>query len=122
MPKIFNRVTDIQTERLALYKEFQQRVAAGAQGLSEIEREREAALADLGRVLLKQRDRVVIAPDVLQSLIGADARVEQAALAVETHTRALTAYDRARVSDGEWILGAALLLVLSAIALAIWLV
>lgn len=122
LAELARRVREVETERRALDREFKQRLAQGTQGFSEVERRRQDALADAGRALLKQRDSVSLGPDVLQGLIEADARVAKAALAVETHARAVTAYDRARVSDGDWILGAAVLVVVLAVSLVIWLV
>ncbi|HEY6560889.1 MAG TPA: hypothetical protein VI072_26620 [Polyangiaceae bacterium] len=115
------RVREVETERRALDREFKQRLAQGTQGFSEVERRRQAALADVGRALLKHRDGMSIGPDMLHGLVEADARVAKAALTVETHSRAVTAYDRARVSDGDWILGAAVLVVVLAVLLLIWL-
>lgn len=121
LAELARRVRAVEAERRALDREFQARLAEGTQGFSEVERRRQAELADAGRALLKRRDRVIITPDARSSLLEADSRVAAAARSVETHTRALTVYDRARVSDGDWILGAAVLVVGAAVALLVWL-
>ncbi len=121
LAELARRVREVEAERRALDGEFRERLAQGTQGYSEDERRRQAALADVGRALLKAREPLAIAPDVLHGLVQADARVAGAALAVETHTRAVSAYDRARVSDGDWILGAAVLVVVLLVVLLIWL-
>jgi chromosome segregation ATPase len=121
LAELARRVREVEMERRALDREFKQRLAQGTQGFSEVERRRQAALADVGRALLKHRDSLSLGSDMLHGLIEADARVAKAALTVETHSRAVTAYDRARVSDGDWILGAAVLVVVLVVVLLIWL-
>ena len=71
-----------------------------AAGVSEAEKQRRDAMAEVARAVLAARGSVAVPEATIAALRQHDATVEAAAVRLETHLRALDSYDRERVKQG----------------------
>jgi hypothetical protein len=92
----------------ALEKQLSQRAA----GVSEAEKQRRDAMAEVARAVLAARGSIDVPEATLDALRRHDKSVEALAVRLETHLRALDSYDRERVKHG-------VILVLSAAAVVL---
>jgi hypothetical protein len=94
-----------------------QELTVRAAGVSEAEKQRRDALAEVARGVLLARGSVPVAGDTLEALRHHDKVAEAHAIRLETHLRALSSYDRERVKLGVIVVLSALGVVLLSILL-----
>lgn len=96
---------------------LEQQLSVRAAGVSDAEKQRRDALADVARAVLGARDSLAVPEATRQALLAHDARVEAQAVRLETHVRALDSQDHQRVRQGVILALSALGVVVLAIAL-----
>lgn len=108
-------VAKLREERRALEKTASRQLDLRSAGAGQAERERLAAYAEVGRELLSTPGAVPLA----ESNAATDAQriVDERILAIEKHTRALTAYDAEGARRGNVVLVVALALVIALFAM-----
>lgn len=90
----------IEQQRLAVVRKYEKRIDVQSKGLHEIEHERVAVLAEIGRTLLAERV-IEIAPELLARVADADRTVGELSRKAALRLRALDSYDRAAVKQGQ---------------------
>jgi hypothetical protein len=90
---------------------------APRRGRSESKKQQRDALAEVARAVLSARGSIAVSEPMLDALRRHDKSVEAAALRLETHLRALDAYDRERVKQGVVVVLSALGIVVLSILL-----
>jgi chromosome segregation ATPase len=111
------RTHQVQRQRASAGGGMEQQLSARAAGVTDAERQRREALADVARALLDARGSVAVPEATVQSLVALDARVEAQAVRLETHLRALDSQDHERVRQGVILALSGLGVVVLAIAL-----
>jgi hypothetical protein len=96
---------------------LQQQLSVRVAGVSDAEKQRRDAWAEVARAVLVSRGAVPVPEQVLEGLRAHDRRIEAHALRLETHLRALDSQDPLRVRQGVLLALSALGLVVLAIAL-----
>ena len=102
----------VQRQKSEASSSLAQQLSARAAGVSEAEKQRVQALAEVARAVLGARGSLAVPEPTLHALRQHDARVEAQAVRLETHLRALDSHDRARVRQG-------IILTLSAIGIVV---
>jgi len=106
----------IEQHQAALAQRYQKRFDAENKGLTEAETQRIAALAEIGRAVLESRSKLPIPREALKAIADADRAVVEHTRKAAALLRALDAYDRDAVKQGQSIAvvlaGAALLSIL----------
>lgn len=92
-------------------------LSARAAGVSEAEQQRRDAMAEVARAVLAARGSISVPEAALVALREHDRRVDERAVRLETHLRALDSYDHERARQGVILALSALGLVVLAIAL-----
>lgn len=90
----------LERQRASAGSSLEKQLSVRAASVSEAEKQRRDALADVARAVLAARGAVKVPEPRLQALREHDQSVEAAAVRLETHVRALDAYDRERVKQG----------------------
>jgi hypothetical protein len=98
--RIQGQIRQLARQKASAGSALEQQRTARAQSVSEAEKQRRDAMAGVARAVLAARSAVVVPEPRLQALRDHDKNVEAAAIRLETHVRALDAYDRARVKQG----------------------
>lgn len=105
------RIAEVRKKRKALEEVYQRQMAVRSEGLSEVEKERRAAMADIARRLLAH-SRAPIDEGARAAVLSADEARKKANVELEKHVRALDAYDKKRLKEGIAIVGGAFALFL----------
>jgi chromosome segregation ATPase len=105
--RVQNQVRQVERQKGSAGSSLEKQLTARAAGVSEAERHRRNALADVARAVLVTQGAVAVPEPRLLELRGHDQTVDALATRLETHVRALDSHDRERVKQG-------LILVLSA--------
>lgn len=107
----------LQRQKASASGGLEQQLSARAAGVTEAEKQRRDALADVARAVLGARGSLPVPQATLQALLAHDARVEAQAARLETHVRALDSQDHERVRQGVILALSGLGVVVLAIAL-----
>jgi hypothetical protein len=111
------RIQQLERQKAGAGSALAKQLSLQAAGVDEAERGRRDALADVARAVLATRGVGKVPEAVRVALLGHDQAVEAAAIGLETHVRALDAYDRERVKQGVVLVLSALGVVLLSILL-----
>jgi len=95
-----SQVQKVERQKASAGSSLEKQLSVRAAGVTEAEKQRRDAMADVARAVLAGRGAIQVPPPLLQALRGHDQSVETAAVRLETHVRALDAYDRERVRQG----------------------
>lgn len=93
-------IQKVERQKASAGSSLEKQLSVRAAGVSEAEKQRRDAMADVARAVLAGRGAVKVPEPLLQSLREHDQSVETLAVRLETHVRALDAYDRQRVRQG----------------------
>jgi hypothetical protein len=96
----------IEAQRRLLDQRFQTQLEEGALGFSEVERQRQGALADAARALLARQSLDYSTLEERRAFVQADSAVADAAARVESHLLALDNYAVRVARRGELMLAA----------------
>lgn len=119
--RIARRLAEADRVRKALDEEFQKQIGVRTEGVSESERQRAEALAEVMRRLLASHGRFVEIPrDVLDAIQRGDDTVAQKALELEKLVRAIDSYDQNAYQRGLVVMGTALALLIGVIVVALF--
>ncbi|HXK16530.1 MAG TPA: hypothetical protein VNG33_01905 [Polyangiaceae bacterium] len=110
--RLQTQIRQLERQKATALGSLEQQLSARAAGVSEAEKQRRDALAEVARAVLASRGSVAVPQPTLDAIRQHDKRVEAAALRLETNLRALDSHDRERVKLG-------VILVLSAAALVL---
>jgi len=117
--QIGRRVAEGARVRRALDDEFQRKIGARSEGLSESERQRADALAEVMRRLLALRGRLVEIPkDLVDRIAKADEAVTKRAWDLEKLLRGIDSYDRDAYQRGIVVMGVVVAAIVSVLAWA----
>jgi DNA repair exonuclease SbcCD ATPase subunit len=117
--QIGRRVAEGARVRRALDDEFQRKIGARTEGVSESERQRADALAEVMRRLLALRGRLVEIPKHLVDRIAkADEAVTKSAWDLEKLLRGIDSYDRDAYQRGIVVMGVVVAAIVSVLAWA----
>jgi len=111
------RIQQLERQKAGAGSSLAKQLSLQAAGVDEAERQRRDALADVARAVLATRGVGKVPEAMRVALLGHDQAVETAAIALETHVRALDSYDRERVKQGVVLVLSALGVVLLSILL-----
>lgn len=98
--KIQGQARQLERQKASAGSTLEKQLSVRAQGVTEAEKQRRDALAEVARAVLSSRGAVPVAQPLLESLREHDKRVDAAAIRLETHLRALDSYERERVQQG----------------------
>jgi hypothetical protein len=112
-----DQLAQLGRHKAAAGSSLEKQLTVRAAGVSEAEQQRLQALAEVARAVLGARGAVDVPEPALAALREHDRRVDEAALRLETHLRALDGYDRERARQGLVVVLCALGVVVLAIAL-----
>jgi hypothetical protein len=107
----------LERQKLSAGSSLEEQLTVRAASVSEAEKQQRDALADVARAVLAARGAVHVPEARLRSLREHDQSVETLAVRLETHVRALDAYDRERVKQGVILVLSALGVVLLSLLL-----
>lgn len=93
-------IQKLERQKSAAGRALEKQLSARAAGVSEAEKQRRDALADVARAVLAARGALAVPEPLLQALREHDRAVEALAVRLEVHARALDSYDRERVKQG----------------------
>lgn len=110
------RITDLRKGRKALEESYRRQMSVRSEGLSEVEKERRAAMVEVARRLLSY-SRIPVDEGARAAVGSADEAIGRGEAQLEKHLRALDAYDKRRLKEGLAIAGAGLALLLVVLAL-----
>lgn len=94
------QIQKIERQKSSANSSLEKQLSVRAAGVSEAEKQRRDAMADVARAVLAGRGQVKVPEPLLQALREHDQSVETRAVRLETHVRALEAYDHERVKQG----------------------
>ncbi len=97
----------IQDGQKALARQFQGQLSAANAGFSDAQRELTAALAEVGRGLVAQRDSLSLDPATLSAIGTGETNLRRLTESNALHLSALDAYDRDTVKKGYLVVAAA---------------
>jgi chromosome segregation ATPase len=98
--RIQNQRRQLERQKASAGSALEKQRTVRAQSVSEAEKQRRDAMADVARAVLAARGAVAVPEPRLQALRDHDKNVEAAAIRLETYVRALDSYDRGRVKQG----------------------
>ena len=98
--RIQGQLRQVERQKAGASSTLEKQLSVRVQSVSEAEKQRRDALADVARAVLSARGAVAVPEPLMQALRGHDKSVEALAVRLETHVRALDSYDRARVKQG----------------------
>ena len=98
--KLQGQIQKLERQKSSASTTLEKQLSVRAQSVSEAEKQRRDALAEVARAVLSSRGAVPVPQPLLESLREHDKRVDAAAIRLETHLRALDSYDRDRVQQG----------------------
>ena len=110
--RIQGQLRQVERQKAGASSTLEKQLSVRVQSVSEAEKQRRDALADVARAVLSARGAVAVPEPLMQALRGHDKSVEALAVRLETHVRALDSYDRERVKQG-------IILVLSALGVVV---
>jgi hypothetical protein len=112
--KLEGQVRQLERQKASAGSSLEKQLSVRAQSVTEAEKQRRDALAEVARAVLSSRGVVPVPAPLLESLREHDKRVDAAAIRLETHLRALDSYTRERVQQGViFVLSASGIVVLS---------
>ncbi|HEY6079177.1 MAG TPA: hypothetical protein VIW29_10255, partial [Polyangiaceae bacterium] len=114
---IESQLAQLARQKTAAGATLEKQLSARAAGVSEAEQQRREALAEVARAVLAARGTISVPEATLVALREHDRRVDERAVRLETHLRALDSYDRERARQGVIYALSALGLVVLAIVL-----
>jgi len=94
------QIRQVERQKASAGSSLEKQLSVRAQSVSEAEKQRRDALADVARAVLAARGAVAVPEPRLHAVRSHDKSVEAAAMRLETHVRALDSYDRERVKQG----------------------
>lgn len=94
------QIQKLERQKQSAGTSLEKQLSVRAASVSEAETQRRDAWADVARAVLATRGAIKVPAPLLQTLREHDLHVEAAAIRLETHVRALDAYDRERVKQG----------------------
>ena len=98
--KLQGQVRQLERQKASASGNLEKQLSVRAQGVTDAEKQRRDALAEVARAVLSSRGVVPVPAPLLQSLREHDKLVDAAAIRLETHLRALDSYERERVQQG----------------------
>jgi hypothetical protein len=98
--RIQGQIRQVERQKANARSSLEKQLSVRAQSVSEAEKQRREAMANVARAVLAARGAVAVPEPRLQALREHDKSVEAAAIRLETHVRALDSYDRRRVKQG----------------------
>jgi chromosome segregation ATPase len=98
--KLEGQVRQLERQKASAGSGLEKQLSVRAQSVTEAEKQRRDALAEVARAVLSSRGVVPVPAPLLESLREHDKRVDAAAIRLETHLRALDSYARERVQQG----------------------
>jgi hypothetical protein len=98
--RIQGQIRQVDRQKGSAGSSLEKQLSVRAQSVSEAEKQRRDAMADVARAVLAARGAVAVPEPHMQALRGHDKTIEALAIRLETHVRALDAYDRERVKQG----------------------
>jgi chromosome segregation ATPase len=117
LDRLQSQAAKLERQKAATGGGLEQQLSLRAAGVSDAEKQRRDALAEVARGVLQSRGGVALPEATVQALLAHDARVEAQALRLETHVRALDSQDHERVRQGVILALSAFGLVVLAITL-----
>jgi hypothetical protein len=112
-----SQIQKLERQKASASSSLEKQLSVRAASVSEAEQQRRNAWADVARAVLAARGAVQVPQPLLQALREHDQSVEMLAVRLETHVRALDAYDGERVKQGVILVLSALGVVLVSILL-----
>jgi len=110
--RLQTQIRQLERQKRNAAGSLEQQVSERAAGVSDAEKQRRDALAEVARAVLASRGSVAVPETALEALRQHDKSVEAAAVRLETHLRALDSHDHPRTKQG-------VILVLSAVAIVL---
>jgi chromosome segregation ATPase len=98
--KLQGQIRQVERQKASAGSSLEQQLSVRAQSVTEAEKQRRDALAEVARAVLSSRGVVPVPQALLESLREHDKRVDAAAIRLETHLQALDSYARDRVKQG----------------------
>jgi hypothetical protein len=110
--RLRTQIRQLERQKTAAAGALEKQLSERAAGVSDAEKQRRDALAEVARAVLAARGSVAVPETTLDALRHHDKSVEALAVRLETHLRALDSHDHGRVKQG-------VILALSAVALVL---
>lgn len=98
--RVQHQVRQVERQKDSAGSSLEKQLTVRAASVSEAEKRRRDALADVGRAVLAAHGRVTVPEPLLRALREHDQAVDALAVRLETHVRALDSHDRERVKQG----------------------
>ncbi len=98
--RLLGQIRQVERQKASAGSVLEKQLSVRAASVSEAEQQRRDALADVARAVLAARGAVAVPQPQLQALRDHEKAVDAAAIRLETHARALEAYERDRVKQG----------------------
>ena len=98
--RLLGQIRQVERRKASAGSVLEKQLSVRAASVSEAEQQRRDALAGVARAVLAARGAVAVPQPQLQALRDHENAVDAAAIRLETHARALEAYERDRVKQG----------------------
>ncbi len=98
--RVLGQIRQVERQKASAGSVLEKQLSVRAASVSEAEKQRRDALADVARAVLAARGAVAVPEPQLQALREHEKAVDALAIRLETHARALDSYERERVKQG----------------------
>ncbi len=98
--RLLGQIRQLDRQKGSAAGALEKQLSVRAASVSEAEKQRRDALADVARAVLAARGAVAVPEPMMQALREHEKSVEALAIRLETHARALDSYERERVKQG----------------------